>query len=379
MKNNLKTIGKAILIISTGILACVLLFYLIDRIGIVADLLESRYIISHVYPSEEFLDRNGYVTQYTYNLWRVKKDLFFLLIASTTFWLLLICLFTVLTNRRTKKKLTFDISHMINTYIHHDIDASSVFTDAYAPIAAEMAEIKADISLKEQTLKEEVSRKNDLIMYLAHDLKTPLASVIGYLNLLRDETLISPEIREKYLSITLSKAEHLDELINEFFEIARFNLSTITLQLSKINLTRLLEQTVYEFEPMFHAKNLHCKLDMDDDIMLQCDADKIARVFDNLLRNAVIYSYRDTEIIINVVQGSDIKISFSNHGDTIPEEKLNRIFEQFYRLDASRSTENGSAGLGLAIAKQIIELHHGNICAASSKNRIHFIVTLPLS
>lgn len=379
MKNNLKDIGKTIIVITIGIAANVLLFYLIDRIGIVGSLLESRYLISYGYPAEELADRNGYVTQYTYNLWRFKKDFFFLIVISTSFWLLLCCIFAIIAKRRTKKRLTSDISRMINTYIHHDMDASSVFTDSYAQIAAEMAEIKADISHKEQTLKEEVSRKNDLIMYLAHDLKTPLASVIGYLNLLRDETTVSTDTREKYLAISLSKAEHLDDLINEFFEIARFNLSAITLQYSKINLTRLLEQTVYEFGPMFREKNLQCNLTADEDIMLQCDADKLERVFDNLLRNAIVYSYRDTEITIKVVRDSDIKISFSNHGDTIPEEKLNRIFEQFYRLDASRSSKNGSAGLGLAIAKQIVELHHGSIYAASNDNRIHFIVTLPVS
>ena len=232
---------------------------------------------------------------------------------------------------------------------------------------------KLDMKLAEQ-------RKNDMVMYLAHDLKTPLASVIGYLNLLRDEGQISEELRQKYLSVSLEKAERLEDLINEFFEIAKFNLSNITLQYSRISLVRLLEMLLYEFQPMLHEKNLECNLMVPEDIMIRCDADKIQRVFDNLLKNAVIYSFEGTDIDIAVVrQGEDVEITFTNHGDTIPEEKLERIFEQFYRLDASRSTGSGGAGLGLAIAKQIIELHHGAIMARSENEMIEFRVILPVS
>lgn len=222
-------------------------------------------------------------------------------------------------------------------------------------------------------------KKNDLVMYLAHDLKTPLASVIGYLNLLRDEKEISDELREKYISISLEKAERLEELINEFFEIARLNLSDITLQCSKINLTRLIEQLAYEFKPMLSDKNLTCNIEAENDIMISCDGDKIQRAFDNLLRNAVIYSFENSEIKITVKTVEDIiSIKFTNHGNTISKENLERIFEQFYRLDAARGT-NGGAGLGLAIAKQIIELHGGTIAAKSENDLIEFTVTLPLS
>lgn len=248
-------------------------------------------------------------------------------------------------------------------------------------------DIQSELNLaREQALRnidaanDTVQRKNDLIMYLAHDLKTPLASVIGYLNLLHDEGQISEELREKYLTITLNKAERLEDLINEFFEIARFNLSTISLQYSRINLTRLLEQLIYEFKPMTKEKNLSCRLSIAEDVMLRCDAEKIQRVFDNILRNAVIYSFENTDInIIATEQSGKLKIRFINHGDTIPEEKLERIFEQFYRLDAARSTKSGGAGLGLAIAKQIVELHGGIITAKSEQERIEFEVILPVS
>lgn len=221
-------------------------------------------------------------------------------------------------------------------------------------------------------------RKNDLVVYLAHDLKTPLTSVIGYLTLLRDERKISEELREKYLSISLEKAERLEDLINEFFEITRFSLSSITLEYSNVNLTRLLEQLTYEFQPMLSEKNLTCSLEMERDMTLRCDVDQMQRVLDNLLRNAVNYSFEGGTIRIGAAQeGEDMKIRVSNRGNTIPKEKLERIFEQFYRLDSARSSRSGGAGLGLAIAKEIVELHQGTITARSEDERIEFEVTLP--
>ena len=188
------------------------------------------------------------------------------------------------------------------------------------------------------------------------------------------------ELREKYLDISLGKAERLEELINEFFEIARYNLSDITLQYSRINFSRLLEQLVYEFGPMLAEKNLTVSLQMEEDILFSCDADKMQRVFDNLLRNAVLYSFRDTEIRITAEQQKyALIVRFSNHGNPISKEKLERLFEQFYRLDTARSTESGGcAGLGLAIAKQIVELHNGTITAKSEAEVIEFTVTLPV-
>ena len=236
-------------------------------------------------------------------------------------------------------------------------------------------------TLEQRKLATELAeqRKNDLVVYLAHDLKTPLTSVIGYLTLLRDENQISEELREKYLSISLEKAEHLEDLINEFFEITRFNLSNITLEYSRVNLTRMLEQLTYEFKPMFLEKNLKCELEIVPDTMIKCDVNKMQRVFDNLLRNAVNYSFADSTIrIISTQNEGNLNIKFTNFGNTIPQEKLERIFEQFYRLDTARSSRSGGAGLGLAIAKEIVELHGGSITAKSENDIIEFEVTIPL-
>ncbi len=251
-------------------------------------------------------------------------------------------------------------------------------------LSSELAVTEKTINTIKHTLEQQKSaakaaeqRKNDLVVYLAHDLKTPLTSVIGYLTLLRDEGQISEELRAKYVAIALEKAERLEDLINEFFEITRFNLSNIMLEYSMVNVTRMLEQLVFEFKPMLAEKNLSCVLTAEPDKMIRCDVDKMQRVFDNLLRNAVNYSFENTEISIVVTQDeSMIHIRFVNHGNTISKEKLERIFEQFYRLDTSRHTGNGGAGLGLAIAKEIVMLHGGTITARSEDETIEFEVTI---
>lgn len=246
-------------------------------------------------------------------------------------------------------------------------------------IEDQMNHVKQEAIRNARLAKESEQRKNDLIVYLAHDLKTPLTSVIGYLTLLRDEPQISEVIREKYLSIAFDKAERLEDLINEFFEITRFNLNNLILELSHTNLSRMLEQIAHEFKPLFASKNLEYNLEIEPNLEIKCDINKLQRVFDNLIRNSINYSFENSTIDIVVKKVQDgIYMNFENSGDTIPEEKLERIFEQFYRLDTSRATKTGGSGLGLAIAKEIIELHSGTITATSNNERIKFIIYLPI-
>lgn len=252
-------------------------------------------------------------------------------------------------------------------------------------LSAELKEMQDELNrIREQAVrneflaKEAEQRKNDLIVYLAHDLKTPLTSVIGYLNLLYEEPQISTELRAKYTGIALEKAERLEDLINEFFDITRFNLTTISLETGQINLSRMLEQITFEFEPILAKKNMKWQTTIEPGVVFVGDADKLERVFDNLIRNAVNYGYEDTEIFLSLkALEEEIELTVKNHGRTIPPDKLERIFEQFFRLDSSRATATGGAGLGLAISKEIVEKHGGSIRAESADESTSFVVRLP--
>lgn len=258
-------------------------------------------------------------------------------------------------------------------------------TDAPIMLSGNLKSMEEDLNrVREQTLnsiksaQEIEQRKDDLLVYLAHDLKTPLTSVLGYLKLIEDEPEITPELVHKYSGIARKKAQRLEELINEFFEITRFSTHKLSLEPVQTHLSRMLMQITYEFNPILAEKGLEWDLQIAENVEMMCDSDKLERAVDNLVRNAVNYSYQNTKIFFSLTQTSDgIRICVQNKGPTIPPEKLERIFEQFYRIDAARSSDTGGAGLGLAIAKEIIELHHGTIAAYSEDENIQFIIQFP--
>ena len=234
--------------------------------------------------------------------------------------------------------------------------------------------------LKQRTLEAQLAeqRKNDLVMYLAHDIRTPLTSVVGYLNLLSEVSDMPAAQREKYVNIALEKAYLLEKMIDEFFEITRYNLQHIRISKETIDLYYMLVQLSDELSPVLSANGNTTVLRADENLTVEGDPGKLARVFNNILKNAAIYSFPGTEILISAEEKENmIVISFANQGKTIPAEKLASLFEKFYRLDEARSSNTGGAGLGLAIAKEIISLHGGVLTADSQNDTVVFTVTLP--
>ena len=245
-------------------------------------------------------------------------------------------------------------------------------------VERKLNEIMIGIRDSQQEAKDAEQRKNDMIIYMAHDLKTPLTSVIGYLTLLKDEPEISQELRQKYLDIAWNKAGRLEDLVNEFFELTRMNFAHMSLNCSMVNMSMMVEQFMYEFKPLLAEKGMDYQLETEPEIMVYCDIEKMQRVFDNLLKNAINYGYLDSMIHVYLEKNGEkgMRLIVQNHGQTIPAEKLSYLFEQFFRLDSSRDSQTGGTGLGLAIAKQIVELHGGKISCESSNETIVFIVEI---
>ena len=253
-----------------------------------------------------------------------------------------------------------------------------VLSEPLRDVEQQMNQIKMSMLLSQKAVKEAEDRKNELVMYLAHDIRTPLTAVIGYLSLLDEAPDMPAAQKVKYVGIALDKAERLETLINELFEITRYHTETVSLKKTTVDLYALLAQVAEEFYPALAARGNHVRLSVEDSLHVTGDPEKLARVFNNLLKNAAAYSYPNTEISISSTRkGKNVILIFQNHGQTIPAEQLVELFEKFRRLDEARLSDTGGVGLGLSIAREIIHLHGGDIVAQSSNETITFTITLP--
>ncbi|WP_343208121.1 HAMP domain-containing sensor histidine kinase [Anaerolentibacter hominis] len=294
---------------------------------------------------------------------------------ALAFFLLLIVAIYIALNRFTA--YFTQINHGLDHLIHPSEEPVS-FKPELEFMERKFTEVSATLEKREKDARDAEQRKNDLVLYLAHDIRTPLTSVIGYLSLLEEAPDMPVEQRAKYTKITLEKAYRLEQLLNEFFEITRYNLQTIILNKEEIHLDFMLLQIADEFYPILESEGKTIEVHVPDNLTIIGDADKLARVFNNILKNAAAYSSPDTVIEVEVVQeGAETVISFKNKGKLIPEAQLNQIFEKFYRVDSSRTSSTGGSGLGLAIAREIVNAHGGSIAAKSGAQGTVFTVRLP--
>lgn len=282
----------------------------------------------------------------------------------------------ILVEIRAVRKLGNVIAQM-EVILHKDNQLVELDED-FKEVEIALNQLKIENIRNEQLAQREIQRKNDLITYLAHDIKTPLASVIGYLSLLDEVRDMPEDKREAYTKVTLQKACRVEELINEFFEITRFNLSSIPLEKQTIGLEFMLAQMADEFYPMLQEGKRKISLDIESGLSVYADPNKLARVFNNIIKNAIAYSYPNTTIVIQAFQQEEeVVLRITNEGKEIPKDKLAIIFDKFYRLDEARSTNTGGAGLGLAIAKEIVTAHGGSIGVSSGEQSTSFIIKLP--
>ena len=270
------------------------------------------------------------------------------------------------------------ITHIVEN-IYNNNDEEVLLARDFHEIETGLRKVQKDKIRTENEANEANKRKNDMIMYMAHDLKTPLTSIIGYLSLVNDEKELPEDIKQKYTGIALRKALRLEDLINGFFEMTRFNFSRMVLEKTTVNMSMMLSQIVSEFGTMFKEKGLTCNLKLQENVMITCDTDKMERVYDNLFKNICNYSYPNTEIEVELERYADsgMKLRTVNRGKTIPPEMQAHIFEQFFRIDSSRNSESGGSGLGLAVTKEIVELHGGRISCESENEQIIFEVVIP--
>ena len=221
--------------------------------------------------------------------------------------------------------------------------------------------------------------KADLITNVSHDLRTPLTSIMGYIGLVKEGKYDNDKEMKEYLNIAFNKAEKLKILINDLFEYTKFSSDAIKINKVRINLIEFLSQLSEELMPIFEENNLKLLsyYGKEEGIQVDIDPDKMVRVFENLFTNAIKYSYKPGVISIDVVKEKGfVTIVIRNRGENIPKEKVEKLFDRFYRVEESRNTQTGGTGLGLAISKNIVELHGGYIWAECFGEEISFFVKL---
>lgn len=262
-------------------------------------------------------------------------------------------------------------------------DGPVMLPSELAPTALALNTIKAASEQNERAAKAAEERKNELVVYLAHDIKTPLTSIIGYLTLLEESPDLPLEVRERYTNITLDKAYRLEELLDEFFEITRYNLQTIPIERSRFDGALFVNQVMDEFFPLAEGRRLELVYEGPSELSVFADAGRVARVLNNVIKNAVAYADPETDVKVRtgLVTAADgfvwWELTVSDQGRELSPQHLERIFEKFYRADESRGSQAGGAGLGLAISREIARAHGGDIYASSDAGLTSFTIWIP--
>jgi len=351
-----------IVLIASIALGAVFIILLLAR-GNVGDFIANLIQVIWRIPREMALSKYNYY---------VRNNLDYILIGTVALFFVILTRFLM----SQFEKYFSEISNSLDALVE-DNGRQIEMSSEMSAMESKLKAIKYALDEREREAQLAEQRKNDLVMYLAHDIKTPLTSVIGYLSLLEEAQDIPDRQKAKYIAITLDKAIRLEKLVDEFFEITRYSFQTIPMQKEAIDLYYMLAQMADEFYPLLVSKGQEAILDVPQDMVVYGDPDKLARVFNNILKNAAAYSPETSNIDIKAgISDATAVISFTNEGG-IPKDQLSSIFDKFYRLDSSRSTTTGGAGLGLSIAKEIVALHGGNIYADSDGKQTTLTVELP--
>lgn len=244
----------------------------------------------------------------------------------------------------------------------------------------DLARLRKDLQLWQYATKEAERRKDELVVYLAHDIRTPLTSVLGYLELLEESPELSPAQRQHFTQTALRKAGRMSELVEELFEVTRFNISQIELCREPVRAGVLLQQLAEEAMPLLEERQLEVQCRAEENLSLFADPGKLARALDNVLQNAARYAPVGSRLRLEArAENGQGVIRIQNEGAEIPKAELDRFFEKFYRGDSARQSQTGGSGLGLAIAQNIVQAHGGTITAQNQNRVTCFTIALPLA
>ncbi|MBS6734717.1 MAG: HAMP domain-containing histidine kinase [Clostridiales bacterium] len=251
--------------------------------------------------------------------------------------------------------------------------------DEFGQIAGYLNQMEANIKVIMERERLAEHTKNDLISSVAHDLRTPLTSIIGYLGWVREQEELDEQTRKKYLDIAYRKARHLEQMTNELFGFVKLEHREMPVHMGSLDMVQLMAQLLDENAPSFERYGLVAEFSCREKAMpVTADGNLLARMFENLLNNAVKYGKDGKMIRVEMEKRGPLVITrVINYGYVIPQEEQEKLFRKFYRVEHSRSQDTGGTGLGLAIVEQIAQLHGGSVSVRSDLEGTVFEVTLP--
>ena len=324
-----------------------------------------------------FIYSNTPSAHINYDTYVVSNSFLALILSGLVF----IVIFIIITNKKMKylDEIASGLKIIANGDLSYHIEEKG--SDEIGNLASNINYMAEEVNRKIEAERKAEKTKADLITNVSHDLRTPLTSIMGYIGLIKEGRYDNQETMNEYLNIAFNKAEKLKGLIEDLFEYTKLDNGGIKLNKTKVNLTEFLFQLTEELTPMFEESGLSIiKSATEDRIMVDLDPDKMLRVFENLLTNSIKYSFKPGNIVVGIYESNGYAtVAVRNKGETIPKEKLDKLFERFYRMEESRNTQTGGTGLGLAIAKNIVDLHEGKIWAECYGEDISFYVKLKIS
>ena len=282
------------------------------------------------------------------------------------------------------------MTEQLNVYLEEirnglrEIAKGNFDTDIPVQSGSQLGEVAESINQMSRQLHQSIleernaeKTKNDLITGVSHDLRTPLTSILGFLEVIEEDRYQDEVELRYYVNIAYEKAQNLKKLIDDLFEYTRIN-NGLPLDIREIDMAQFMRQLIEEFVPALEKSGMECKLAAEEGLVIRADGAQLVRAYENLITNAIRYGESGKRIDIAVRgDGNQVSISFTNYGDPIPERDLPFIFDRFYRVEASRSKQTGGTGLGLAITKSIVEVQGGEIRVRSDRQRTIFETRFP--
>ncbi|MCW3792977.1 HAMP domain-containing histidine kinase [Paenibacillus sp. LS1] len=279
---------------------------------------------------------------------------------------------------RVLDEITAGIQEVAKGELSHRIEVKT--SDEFGVVAASINQMAEQLQLSLQEERNAVAAKNDLITGISHDLRTPLTSILGFLEYIEKDRYQDEIEMRYYVSIAYEKSLTLRKLIDDLFEYTRVSGGSLPLSLQALNLNSFLMQLAEEFAPMLEEAGMEYKIiGGQEPIWIQAAPGELVRAYENLFSNAIRYGSQGKLMEIGLaLEGEEAVVRISNYGEPIPAQDLPHLFDRFYRVDKSRSRDTGGTGLGLAIAKSMIELHRGSIVAYSENGRTDFVTRFPV-